>query len=107
MVCDKLVLSNFIFQKLYKLKKIILHSLFLLSLSSCNTVIKERKNFSDLESIQLKTLFVDLNNNQVDLTQYKGKRIVLNYWATWCGPCIKEMPTVNVYCFTRCSDWGD
>jgi len=91
-VCDKLVLSNFIFQKLYKLKKIILHSLFLLSLSSCNTVIKERKNFSDLESIQLKTLFFDLNNNQVDLTQYKGKRIVLNYWATWCGPCIKEMP---------------
>jgi thiol-disulfide isomerase/thioredoxin len=77
------------------LKKIILHSLFLLSLFSCNTVIKERKNFSDLESIQLKTLFVDLNNNQVDLIQYKGKRIVLNYWATWCGPCIKEMPSLK------------
>ena len=77
------------------MKKIILHSFFLLTLSSCSTVIKERKNFSDLESIQLKTLFVDLNNNQVDLIQYKGKRIVLNYWATWCGPCIKEMPSLK------------
>ena len=74
------------------MKKTILYSLFLLALSSCNTAIKERKNLSDLESIQLKTLFIDLNNNQVDLIQYKGKRIVLNYWATWCGPCIKEMP---------------
>jgi thiol-disulfide isomerase/thioredoxin len=61
-------------------------------LSSCHTDIKERKNVSDLEAIQLKTLFVDLDNKLVDLTQYKGKRIVLNYWATWCGPCIKEMP---------------
>tara|TARA_B100000886_G_C20246488_1_gene416827 strand:- start:12 stop:503 length:492 start_codon:yes stop_codon:yes gene_type:complete len=74
------------------LKKTIIYSLFLLVLSSCSTVKKERKNISDLESIQLKTLFIDLNNNPVDLIQYKGKRIVLNYWATWCGPCIKEMP---------------
>ena len=90
--CDKLVLIKFIYSKKLKLKKTIIYSLCLLVLSSCNTVIKERKNVSDLESIQLKTLFVDLNNNQVDLIQYKGKRIVLNYWATWCRPCIKEMP---------------
>ncbi len=74
------------------MKKTIIYSLFLLAISSCKTVNKERKNVSDLESIQLKTLFIDLNNNPVDLIQYKGKRIVLNYWATWCGPCIKEMP---------------
>lgn len=61
-------------------------------MSSCHTDIKERKNVSDLEAFQLKTLFVDLDNKLVNLTQYKGKRIVLNYWATWCGPCIKEMP---------------
>jgi thiol-disulfide isomerase/thioredoxin len=74
------------------LKKSILYSLFLIVLSSCHFDIKESKNVSDLESIQLKTLFVDLNNNHVDLIQYRGKRIILNYWATWCGPCIKEMP---------------
>ena len=58
----------------------------------CNSSIPKSRNFSDLESIQLKTLFVDLNDNKVDLTVYKGKKIVINYWATWCRPCIKEMP---------------
>ncbi|MEL0319049.1 MAG: TlpA disulfide reductase family protein, partial [Flavobacteriaceae bacterium] len=58
--------------------------------------VNERKSITDLESVQLKTLFVDLNNNPVDITQYKGKRIVLNYWATWCGPCINEMPALKI-----------
>lgn len=63
---------------------------------SCHTGVSERKSITDLESVQLKTLFVDLNNNPVDITQYKGKRIVLNYWATWCGPCINEMPALKI-----------
>ena len=63
---------------------------------SCHRAVNERKNITDLESVQLKTLFVDLNNNPVDLTQYKGRRIILNYWATWCGPCIKEMPGLKI-----------
>ena len=50
----------------------------------CNSGISKSRDFSDLESIQLKTLFVDLNDNKVDLTVYKGKKIVINYWATWC-----------------------
>lgn len=63
---------------------------------SCHRAVNEIKNITDLESVQLKTLFVDLNNNPVDLTQYKGRRIILNYWATWCGPCIKEMPGLKI-----------
>lgn len=34
----------------------------------------------------------DLSSN---LTKYEGKIIILNLWATWCAPCIKEMPDLN------------
>jgi thiol-disulfide isomerase/thioredoxin len=37
----------------------------------------------------------DLEGNDVDLQSFKGKTIFLNFWATWCKPCIKEMPSIE------------
>jgi len=34
----------------------------------------------------------DLHGNTVTLDSYRGKIVVLNFWATWCGPCTHEMP---------------
>jgi peroxiredoxin len=37
----------------------------------------------------------DLTGNQVSLASFKGKTVLLNFWATWCPPCKDELPTIE------------
>ncbi|SDJ70304.1 TlpA family protein disulfide reductase [Sediminibacillus albus] len=34
-------------------------------------------------------------NKEITLSDYKGKKVLLNFWATWCGPCKEEMPAME------------
>ena len=38
---------------------------------------------------------VDLNDQPVPFSRFKGKTVFLNFWATWCGPCVSEMPSIE------------
>ena len=39
--------------------------------------------------------FRDINNKSVNLENFKNKLIILNFWATWCAPCVEEMPSLD------------
>jgi thiol-disulfide isomerase/thioredoxin len=39
--------------------------------------------------------FKDKNQKDLNLSNYKGKLIILNFWATWCAPCREEMPSLD------------
>ena len=51
-------------------------------------LIKNPKIYEDV-------IFKDINQKNVDLDDFKGKLIILNFWATWCAPCKEEMPSLD------------
>ena len=40
--------------------------------------------------------FLDDQNNQLNLSNYKGNILLINFWATWCAPCKEEMPSLDL-----------
>ena len=41
------------------------------------------------------TAFVDPDGGEISLVDFKGTPVLVNLWATWCAPCVKELPTLN------------
>jgi thiol-disulfide isomerase/thioredoxin len=52
------------------------------------------KATTDAEEIPAVT-FVDADGNDKPLADFRGKGLILNFWATWCAPCVKEMPALD------------
>jgi thiol-disulfide isomerase/thioredoxin len=53
-------------------------------------------NFAPTEPKPMPELtFLDAEGNEVRLADFQGEVVVLNLWATWCGPCRREMPSLD------------
>ena len=52
------------------------------------SINKELKKYDELT-------FLDSENKELNLKDYEGNLILLNFWATWCAPCKEEMPSLD------------
>ncbi len=68
----------------------------LFGLLSCNEGNKDKvvsiiEKDRPIDKIRLK----DLDGTPINLEKYQGKTVFVNFWATWCKPCLKEMPSIE------------
>ena len=79
--------------------KFLIIFIYLITTSYSYTV--EKPNIDNLViNKNLKTydeiVFKDENQKNINLANYKGKLLILNFWATWCVPCREEMPSLDL-----------
>lgn len=87
-----------------KLQKIFLLTLTAVTITACSTQKTENNNTNQQVNTEKKAenkksafdfTVLDINNKEVKLNDFKGKKVYINMWASWCGPCLHEIPELE------------
>lgn len=74
----------------------IIATVLLFGIMACNVQNSEKPETTKETKIGLNQIELsDLSGKPVSMEQFKGKTVFINFWATWCKPCIKEMPSIQ------------
>lgn len=77
------------------MKKLLLISLFLISVNMFSQEDYMESSLVKLNQQVPEFSFTNKDGKSIKLSDYKGKVILINFFATWCGPCMKEMPFIQ------------
>ena len=69
------LITNVVAEELPGIKNIVIHNKYL-------------KHYDNV-------IFLDKNDQKININEYKGNLLILNFWATWCEPCKEEMPSLD------------
>lgn len=64
----------------------------ILAVTACSQEDRAEKNQANIIE---NAVFTDLDGNEVSVKDYKGKFVMVDFWETWCGPCLQVFPSLD------------